>query len=204
MTTQLFVTTAGAEKMAVRILGISGSGRRGSYNSALLEAAKELVPENVVLETYDVSGFPLFNQDLEARMPGAVREFKEKIRQADAILFATPEHNYSVSAVLKNAIEWGNRPETDNSWDRKPAAIISASTSPRGGARAQLHLRQIMVDLNMHAINEPQLLVARAQEKFDANSKLMDERSREILRNVLASLAEWTRKLEVKLGTVPS
>lgn len=196
------VLTSKGEKAVVRILGISGSGRRRSYNTALLEAARELLPGDAVLEVYDVSGFPLFNQDLEFEMPAAVRKFKEKIRQADAIFFATPEHNYSISAVLKNAIEWGNRPETDNSWDGKPAAIMSASTSPRGGVRGQLHLRQIMVDLNMYPINQPQLLVARAEERFDAKLKLTNEESREILQNLLAILVEWTRKLQSNLAAV--
>jgi len=199
MDDQLFTPPKDGEKMLVRILGISGSARRRSYNSALLRAAKDLVPENAVLEIFDVSGFPLFNQDLEAQIPALVVEFKKKIRQADAILFVTPEHNYSISAVLKNAIEWGNRPGTDNSWDGKPAAIISASVSPRGGARAQLHLRQIMVDLNMYPINQPELYVARAQEKFDENLKLTDEESRETLRSLLARLVEWTRKFPAKL-----
>lgn len=179
----------------MRILGISGSARRNSYNTALLEAAKDLVPPGVVLETFDVSGLPLYNQDLEAEPPRIVSEFKEEIRKADAVLFSTPEHNYSVSALLKNAIEWGDRPETDNSWDGKPAAIMSASTGPRGGVRAQLHLRQIMVDLNMHPINQPQLLVAGAQEKFDSASKLTDERVRNRLRDLLLALVEWTRRL---------
>jgi len=180
----------------LRILGISGSARKNSFNTALLEAAKKLVPPGVVLETFDVSGLPLFNQDLEGEPPRIVREFKEEIGKADAILFSTPEHNYSVPALLKNAIEWGNRPETDNSWDGKPAAMMSASTGPRGGVRAQLHLRQIMVDLNMYPINQPQLLVAGAQDKFDSASKLTDEKVRERLRGLLLALVEWTRRLQ--------
>lgn len=181
----------------LRILGISGSARKNSFNTALLEAAKQLVPPGVMFETFDVSGLPLFNQDLEAEPPRLVREFKEEIGKADAILFSTPEHNYSVPALLKNAIEWGNRPETDNSWDGKPAAMMSASTGPRGGVRAQLHLRQIMVDLNMYPINQPQLLVGGAQEKFDSASKLTDEKVRERLRGLLLALAEWTRRLQL-------
>jgi chromate reductase len=179
----------------LRILGISGSARKNSFNTALLEAAKKLVPPGVVLETFDVSGLPLFNQDLEAELPRVVREFKEEIRKADAVLFSTPEHNYSVPALLKNAIEWGDRPETDNSWDGKPAAIMSASTGPRGGVRAQMHLRQIMVDLNMYPINQPQLLVAGAHEKFDPASNLTDEKVRGRLRDLLYALVEWTKKL---------
>ena len=184
-----------AGKPVIRILGISGSARRRSYNTALLEAAKELLPEGAALEVYDVSVLPLYNQDIEVEIPAPVMRFKEEIRRAEAVLFATPEHNYSITAVLKNAIEWGNRPVEDNSWDGKPAAIMSASTSPRGGARAQLHLRQIMVDLNMYPINKPQLLVARAQENFDANLKLTNSEFREILRTLLISLTEWTLRL---------
>ena len=178
----------------VRILGISGSGRKGSYNWGLLEAAKEMLPNNTTLEIFDVFRFPLYTQDHEYDPPADVRLFKQKIRQSDAILFATPEHNYSITALLKNAIEWANRPAGDNSWNGKPAAIVSASTGPRGGARAQLHLRQILVDLNIYPINEPQLLLAKAEEKFDVNLKLEDELSRKTLQDLLAALVEWTRK----------
>ncbi len=180
----------------VAILAISGSGRKRSFNSALLEAAKQLLPENATLEVVDVSRLPLYNQDLEHDMPEEVKEFKKKIRGADAILFATPEHNYSITAILKNAIEWGNRPPKDASWSGKPAAIISASTSLRGGARAQLHLRQIMIDLNMYPINRPLLLVANAKDKFNENLQLTDEETLQTLRDVLSSLVEWTRKLQ--------
>ena len=180
----------------VAILAISGSGRKRSFNSALLEAAKQLLPENATLEVVDVSRLPLYNQDLEHDMPEEVKEFKKKIRGADAILLATPEHNYSITAILKNAIEWGNRPPKDASWSGKPAAIISASTSLRGGARAQLHLRQIMIDLNMYPINRPLLLVANAKDKFNENLQLTDEETLQTLRDVLSSLVEWTRKLQ--------
>src|SRR3989449_7019672 len=142
-----------ASKLA--ILGISGSGRKMSFNSALLEAANQLLPQNATLEVADVSRLPLYNQDLEHEIPEEVKEFKKKIRGADAILFATPEHNYSVTAVLKNAIEWGNRPPRDASWSGKPAAIISASKSLRGGARAQLLIRQITIDQPLDPLNSP-------------------------------------------------
>ena len=184
------------EPSKLTILGISGSGRKGSYNTALLEAAKELLPQDATLEVVDVSKLPLYNQDLEHDLPEAVKELKKKIRGADAILIATPEHNYSVTSVLKNAIEWGNRPPRDASWSGKPAAIISASTGLRGGARAQLHLRQIMIDLNMHSINRPLLLVANAKDKFNENLQLVDEETLQTLREVLSSLVEWTRKLQ--------
>ena len=184
------------EPSKLTILGISGSGRKRSYNIALLQAAKELLPEDATLEVVDVSKLPLYNQDLEHDLPEVVKELKKKIRGADAILIATPEHNYSVTAVLKNAIEWGNRPPRDASWSGKPAAVISASTGLRGGVRAQLHLRQIMIDLNMYPINRPLLLVANARDKFDENMRLIEEESLQTLREVLSSLVEWTRKLQ--------
>lgn len=195
MSSQVFESSGNHAVGGIRILGISGSARKGSYNTALLQAAKELLPPGVTLEIFDVSGFPIFNQDLLAEMPPAVKLFKEKIRQSDAVLFATPEHNYSISALLKNAIEWGNRPADDNSWEGKPAGIVSASDGPSGGRRVQLHLRQIMVDLNMHPINSPQLYVARAQDKLDSDLKLTDEKTRETLRKLLAALVEWAGKV---------
>jgi chromate reductase len=178
----------------ITILGISGSDREKSTNTALLEAAKQLLPENVRLEIIDVSKFPLFNSDKESNLPQDIQNFKNRIKKSHAVLFAASEHNYAISAVLKNAIEWGNRP--DNSWDRKPAAIIGASTSPRGGARAQLALRKIIVDLNMLPLNRPQLLVANAPEKFNSDRKLTDLQSRQILQDLLRALLEWTRKLK--------
>jgi chromate reductase len=184
------------EPSKLTILGISGSGRKRSYNTALLEAAKELLPQDATLEVVDVSKLPLYNQDLEHDLPEIVKELKEKIRGADAILIATPEHNYSVTAVLKNAIEWGNRPPRDASWSGKPAAVISASTGLRGGVRAQLHLRQIMIDLNMYPINRPLLLVANAKDKFSEDLRLTDGETLQTLRDVLSGLVEWTRRLQ--------
>src|SRR5437899_4735913 len=134
----------------VHILGLSGSTRKGSFNTALLHASRELLPENTTLEIHDLSGLPLFSQDIEHDLTPTIRLFKQKIREADTILFASPEHNYSITAVMKNAIEWGNRPPTDRTWKGKPAGIISASSGPRGGARSQMHLRQIMVDIALY------------------------------------------------------
>jgi chromate reductase len=185
-----------AQPSKLAILGISGSGRKRSFNTALLEVAKQLLPPDATLEVADISRLPLYNQDLEHDMPDVVKELKRKIRSADAILIATPEHNYSITAVLKNAIEWGNRPPRDTSWSGKPAAVISASTSFRGGVRAQLHLRQIMIDLDMFPINRPLLMVANAKDKFNENLHLTDEESLQTLRGVLSSLVEWTHKLQ--------
>jgi chromate reductase, NAD(P)H dehydrogenase (quinone) len=200
---KLIVQTMQEPRDRIRVLGISGSGRKDSYNTALLEAARELAPGSIIFDTFDISELPLFNQDLERSLPAIVVEFKREIKKADAILFAVPEHNYTITAVMKNAIEWGNRPAGDNSWDGKPAAIISASSGPRGGVRAQLHLRQIMVDLNMFPINRPLLLVANEEDKFDLNMKLTDPQIRETLRKTLVVLEEWTRRLQPRVRRVP-
>ena len=185
--------TPGADQL--RILGISGSARKGSYNFSLLMEAKASMPEGVEMQIFDTSSLPLYNQDLDHSLPAQVKEFKREIASADSVLFATPEHNYTVPALLKNAIEWGSRPEDDNSWDGKPAAIMSASTSARGGARAQLDLRKIMVDINMYPMNRPQLIVAMAEEKFDSSSKLTDEKVRQRVRELVLALVAWTRKM---------
>ena len=115
---------------AITILGIAGSLRRGSFNRAALRAARGLMPANATLETIQLDDIPIFNPDLERPLPPAVRHFKERVRAADAILFATPEENYSIPAVLKNAIDWASRPLGDSAWQGKPAAIMGASIGP--------------------------------------------------------------------------
>jgi chromate reductase len=133
-----------------RILGFAGSLRKGSYNRSLLRAALELLPANVELEIFDLEGIPPYNQDLDPQPPEKVRAFKAKIRAADALLIVTPEYNYSIPGVLKNAIDWASRPHGDNSFDDKPVAFMGASMGMIGTARAQYHLRQSSVFLNMH------------------------------------------------------
>ena len=179
----------------LKFLGFAGSLRVGSYNKALLRAATNLLPQNATLEIFDLNGIPPFNQDLEMDMPEKVTEFKSKIREADAILIATPEYNYSVPGVLKNAIDFASRPYGDNPFDEKPVAIMSASIGMLGGARAQYHLRQVFVFLNMHPINGPEVIVTFAENKFDANGKLIDENTSKFLKQLLENLANWTRRL---------
>src|SRR5271157_3342514 len=124
----------------VRILGIAGSLRRGSYNRAALRAATQLVPEGITLDIFDIDGIPAFNQDEEQKPPAKVVELKKRIREADAILIVTPEYNYSIPGVLKNAIDWASRPYGDSAWSGKPAAIMGASIETIGTARAQYYL----------------------------------------------------------------
>ena len=182
----------------ITILGFAGSLRKDSYNKALLRAAMKLIPKSTKLEIFDLEGIPPFNQDLENRMPEKVKEFKAKIKAANAILIATPEHNYSIPGVLKNAIDWASRPPGDNSFEGKPVAIMSASLGTLGGARAQYHLRQVLVSLNMHAINRPEVIVASADEKTDEKGNLADEKTRKKIRQLLENLVDWTKKLERK------
>ena len=133
----------------VRILGIAGSLRRGSYNQAALRAAKLLVPENAEIDLFQLDGIPMFNEDGEKRPPSSVLELKRRIRSANSVLIVTPEYNYSIPAVLKNAIDWASRPYGDSAWSGKSAAIMGASLSAIGTTRAQYHLRQILVALNL-------------------------------------------------------
>ena len=124
------------------ILGFAGSLRKGSYNRAALRAAKELAPANVTIEIFELDGIPPFNQDEEEHPAERVVKFKERIRAADAILMVTPEYNYSVPGVLKNAIDYASRPYGDSAWAGKPVAVMGASIGGFGSARAQYHLRQ--------------------------------------------------------------
>ncbi|MBI2830205.1 MAG: NAD(P)H-dependent oxidoreductase [Chloroflexi bacterium] len=187
----------------ISILGFAGSLRRGSYNRAMLRATQELLPNGTRLEIFELDRIPTFNQDLEMNMPEPVQEFKRKIKAADALLIATPEHNYSVPGVLKNAIDWASRPYGDSAFDGKPLAIISASIGMLGGARAQYHLRQMCVFLNMYPVNLPEVFVAFAAQKFDEQGRLLDEKAKEVIRQLMVNLVDWTRKLKatgVKVG----
>jgi chromate reductase len=181
------------------ILAFAGSLRKGSYNRALLQAVSESVPKDASLEIFELDGIPPFNQDLESPLPERVKEFKDKIKKADAILIVTPEYNYSVPGVLKNAIDWGSRPRGDNSFEDKPVAIMSASTGILGGARAQYHLRQSLVFLNMHPVNKPEVFVTLAAQKFDDKGKLLDLKTRELVTELLVNLVNWTRKIKTTI-----
>jgi chromate reductase len=181
----------------VKILGFVGSLRKGSYNKALMRAAVELIPEDATIEVFDLEGIPPFNQDLENQPPQIVREFKAKIRAADALLIATPEYNYSIPGVLKNAIDAASRPYADKVFDGKPVAIMSASVGRLGGARAQYHLRQSFVFLNMYPINHPEVMLSFAGENVDKEGNLTNEETRKLIRQLLEELVRWTRKLTV-------
>jgi chromate reductase len=179
---------------SIHVLGFSGSLRKGSYNTALLSTAVELLPEGMTLETFDLSNIPLYNDDVRAAgYPDSVLTFRSRIASADALLIAAPEYNYSIPGVLKNALDWASRPP-DPPLNGKPVAIMGASTGNFGTVRSQLHLRQVCVFTNMHPVNKPEVLVSRAQDKFDAEGRLTDETTRGFIRDLLIALADWTRK----------
>jgi chromate reductase len=176
----------------INILGIAGSLRRQSYNRSALRAARQVVPDGVNLDIFELDGIPAFNQDEEQNTPAKVVELKQRIRAADALLIATPEYNYSIPGVLKNAIDWATRPYGDNAWSGKPAAIMGASPGMLGTARAQYHLRQILVSLNVHPINQPEVMIGNAAQRFDAEGNLTDETTKKHIRQLLQNLVEWT------------
>jgi chromate reductase len=181
--------------MSISVIGIAGSLRTGSFNMALLRAAAELVPIGMTIEIAGIDSIPLYNADVDALgTPAVVQELKDKIRAADALLIATPEYNYSVPGVLKNAIDWISR-NPDPPLTGKPTAIMGASVGVLGTVRAQYHLRQIGVFTNMLILNRPEVFVGRAQEKFDASGKLIDEPTRKIIGDLLIALKDWTNKV---------
>jgi chromate reductase len=188
-----FVEERGGKKIS--ILGFAGSLRKGSFNKSILRAAVELLPEGAQLDIFDLEGIPLFNQDLESQLPERVKEFKGKIRASDAILIATPEYNYSVPGVLKNAIDWALRPYGDNVFSGKPLALMGASIGMLGTARAQYHLRQTLVFLNVYPLNQPEIMIPFVAEKIDEKGNLTDEKTKDKIRELLESLISWTKKL---------
>ncbi|XP_058721806.1 NADPH:quinone oxidoreductase-like [Vicia villosa] len=187
---------------AIKIVALSGSIRKASTNTGLIRAAIELsksVVEGVEIENVDISNLPLVNTDLEKEgtYPAEIEAFRQKIVAADAFLFASPEYNYSLSAPLKNAIDWASRPP--NVWAGKPAAIVSVGGG-HGGAKSHYHLRQVGVFLDIHFINKPEFFLNAFQPpaKFNSDGDLIDEGAKNNLKAVLLSLKEFTLKLQGK------
>ena len=181
----------------LHLLGISGSLRKGSLNTGLLRAAAELLPGGVHLDIYSLRQIPPYNFDIEvAANPELVRDFKDRIRAADGLVIASPEYNYSIPGVLKNAIDWASRPPKENPFNEKPAAIMGASGGPYGTARAQYDLRKVANGLNMMVMNRPELMITYAGQKFDAEGNLTDPETRERLRKMVEAFAAWIRRMK--------
>ena len=179
----------------ISVLGISGSLRKDSFNSALLRAAQGLTPASMTITIADISRLPFYDGDIETRsgIPAVAEELRAEIRAADAVLIATPEYNASVSAVLKNAIDWASRPP-HQAFASKPVAIMGASGGSLGTVRAQGHLRDILTNLDARMVSAPQVFIAAAQTKVE-NGVLKDEPALGFIKTLLENLAAWVEKL---------
>lgn len=186
------MTDTAVEDEVLRVVGIAGSLRRRSYNRALLSAARELAPSGLIIEVRELNDIPMFNEDLEVDgAPGPVDALRRAVRNADGVLLVTPEYNHGVPGVLKNAVDWLSQPLRQSALEGKPAALMGASTALTGTARSQSQLRQAFVLTNSPVMQQPEVLVARAQEKFDASGRLTDEPTRRFVAGFLLRMAEW-------------
>jgi chromate reductase len=180
----------------LNFLAIAGSLRRASFNRGLVRAAVELAPPGTRVTPYDLAGIPMFNADVEADGdPEPVAAFKRAIADSDALLIATPEYNHCIPGVLKNAIDWASRPARESVLTGRPAAMMGASTGRGGTARAQAHLRDGLAYTNGYVLPLPEVLVDLARAKFDADGNLTDDETRSEVRDLLVSLAAWTRRM---------
>src|SRR3954452_1919681 len=187
-----------SEAKGITVLAICGRLRQGSYNKAALHVRLEEEPAGMTIETAEIGSIPLYNEDVRALgFPPPVEKLRAQIAAADALLFVSPEYNYSMTGVLKNAIDWASRPP-DQPFAGKPVAIMGAAAGMAGSARAQYDLRRSCVFLDMHPLNKPEVLIGQAQTKFDAEGRLTDEVGRGLIRNLLVALTQWTRQLAPK------
>jgi Predicted flavoprotein len=178
----------------ITIIGVTGSLREKSYSRAALQAAAGLFPKDVTMEIVDLSQIPFFNEDLEAEgVPQVIKDLKEKLVSADAILISTPEYNYSIPPALKNALDWASRgPEFPLSG--KPLAIMSVSQGSLGGGYVQYHLRKVCAKLNLQTVNGTKVLITNASKKFDQDGKLNDDLSKKSITKLLQVLVDKTRE----------
>ena len=181
----------------IKVLGIPGSLRAGSFNRMALRAAGELAPDGVVFETCEIRDIPFYDGDLEAAhgLPASVVELRAKIHAADALVITTPEYNASISGVLKNAIDWASRPP-QQPFDGKPIAILGTSPGALGTVRAQAHLRQSLANLHGLVLVQPNVMIGNAGQRFDASGALVDEPSKEFVRNLMVALKTFTLKMK--------
>jgi len=179
----------------MRILGICGSLRQKSFNMAALRTAGELMPSGMKLEITGIGDIPMYNFDVQEKgFPAAATRLRDEILAADALLFASPENNWTVSAVLKNAIDWMSRFQPVP-FANKPAAVFSASTGPVGGARGQYDLRRMLSGLGVHWLAKPEVFIGMAESKF-ADGKLTDETTRKFLTDEMVAFEDWIKRVK--------
>lgn len=184
------------DSSSLNVLGISGSLRKGSFNTSVLRTAMELAPAGMKITHQEIRDIPLYDEDVRSKgVPESVQKFRDAIAAADAILIVTPEYNYSIPGVLKNAIDWASRPP-QQPFAGKPLAIMGASGGMSGTMRAQYHLRQVAVFLDMHVMNMPEVFVRKAQTLIDAEGKLNDEATKKAIGDQLVAFAAWSKRFK--------
>ncbi|TSJ40608.1 NAD(P)H-dependent oxidoreductase [Mucilaginibacter corticis] len=181
--------------MAITIAAFSGSLRKDSFTTKLIKAFKELAPEDVTVDIIDISQLPLINQDLEINLPQAVKQLHNSIEQADAVLLATPEYNRSYSPVLKNALDWGSRPEGQSKWKSKPVAVLGCTPYQLGAFGAVHHLRQVLTYLDMPAMQQPEFYLGKASDKFNGEGKLTDQETKDLIIQFWDAYIIWINKI---------
>lgn len=174
-----------------KIAVIVGSLRKESFNLKTAKALISLAPESLSMELLNISSLPMFNEDLEGNPPNEWVALRKKIRDADGLLFLTPEYNRSVPGVLKNAIDVGSRPYGENSWDGKPAGIVSVSFGNIGGFGANYHLRQSLTFINVPAMAQPEAYIGGAADLFDDKRKLTNDSTKDFLKNFMGAFEKW-------------
>jgi chromate reductase len=180
----------------MKVLGISGSLRKGSFNTAALRAAQDLAPEGIMITRAEIGDIPLYNEDVKnAGFPPSVERFRSEIAAADALLVVSPEYNFSIPGVLKNAIDWASRPP-NQPFNEKPVGIMGASGGLVGTARGQYHLRQVLNGLNAFVMNKPEVFIREAGTKFDKDGNLTDQATKDFISQLLVALAAWTRRMQ--------
>lgn len=181
----------------LNILAISGSLREGSFNKKLLMGAKELASESMAIEVVSIDAVPLYNTDIEQKnFPSVVSDFKQRIKEADAILIATPEYNRSFSGVLKNFFDWTSRPYGDSAWEKKIVAVLGVSIASTGTAVAQYDVKKVLTYLNCYVMGQPELYVSFPQNKFDEEGNLKDDVTKKILGEFLKSFEDYIKELK--------
>lgn len=180
----------------LRVVGLSGSLRQGSFNTRILHAAVDLAPPGMLVQPYPLHDIPMYNGDLMVggEFPASVVALRAAVQSANALLFVSPEYNYSLPAVLKNAIDWLSRTPSPPAAG-KACAIMGASPGGLGTSRMQYHLRQVCVFLDLHPLNKPEVMIPRVQEKFSPEGELIDEGTKKIIGDQLIALEAWARKI---------
>jgi len=179
----------------MKLIGIVGSLRKGSFNRMLMENIRKLLPAEVEFDMASIADLPLYSADLDADFPKKAIAFKDAIRSAQGIIIATPEYNRSIPGPLKNAIDWASRPSGDGAWKTKPVLVTGVSTGAIGTAVVQAHLKQVLLHLGMHVLGQPEVHVGLAKEKFDANGVLTDEKTIERLKKALDTFLNFAKKI---------